>query len=511
MNKESLTVVFSTRQDNTEFCSHLRETCGIEDVEILQYVNSGSYSLTEIYNKGLKDARNAVVVFAHDDVIFEPSSGWGRTVIRHFEESDFGILGKAGTTSITESGRWWDERHLLIGIVWHEGKHPQTGSLETWENRYSGDFGDKIIQTIMVDGVFFAVHKERIRKAFDENIKGFHFYDVDFGLSNHLAGVRVGVIFDIKIIHKSIGETNREWEHNRIVFLDKWKSRLPCKITPSIMYENLTVTCREEPGVAIIINARNGYDSLIRCIDSLVGKIRYQNYKLYIAYSGSDPEFVHALNDSVKNKGNIIFLELPLDSPATIKNTIVKTHLAPGTELLLFCHDDITLLNDALSRCVQIYTDNEHEIGTIGVRLHLGNNTIQHAGLQLTLDRNERLRISYKGYGSFYNYTPGIERDIFSNTDAFMLMSKHLFLTLGGFSEGYMQWLDDIDLNIRSILAGKVNYFAGDAVAYHYELEASNDPESLARQSEDLRNLLGYISRNLNNSRVKKHLRFIYA
>lgn len=508
MNNESLTVIFSTRSDNPAFQDHIRETCGIKDVEILQFVNNGEYPLTEIYNRGLRESRNTVVVFTHDDVVFEHGSNWGRTILKHFRESEFGILGKAGTTSITTSGKWWDELHLLVGIVWHEGIHPDTGKLATWENSYSGDFGDKIIETIMVDGVFFAVHKERIRKGFDENIKGFHFYDVDFGLVNHLEGVMVGVIFDIKIIHKSIGETNNQWEQNRLVFLNKWRSRLPYHIEPEVMYGDTGTILSEGPAVAIIIHVQNGFDSLVRCIESIRGKSRYTNYKLYIAFRTPDSRITQRFDDAQ----DIILVQSSAASHAGIMNNIVKNHVLSDTDILLFCHDDVELLNDAVSLCVRIYAENKQEIGTLGIRLHLGNNKIQHAGIQLTIGKDEQLRISHKGYGSYYNYTVGTERDIFSNSGAFMMVSRERFLSLGGFSEWYMQWLEDIDLNFRLLLAGRVNYFSGEAAGYHYELETANDhAESLRKKSEDLRNLLGYIHRNLNNPIAMKHLKFIYA
>jgi len=511
MNKKSLTVIYSTRKDNPAFQDHIRETCGIEDVEILRYVNNGEYALTELYNRGLQESRNTVVVFTHDDVIFEPGSNWGGTILRHFSESEFGILGKAGPTSITGSGKWWDELHLLVGIVCHEGIHPETGKIETWENRYSGDFGEKIIETIMVDGVFFAAHKERIRKGFDEDIKGFHFYDVDFGLANHLEGIRVGVIFDLKIIHKSIGETNDQWEQNRVVFLNKWRHRLPYHIAPEIMYNDPGTILSEEPSVAIIINGQNGTDSLVRCIESIRGKTRYTNYKFYVSLKNHDAEIIQRLSDTEKKK-HIILVRSSIGSPAAIKNNIVKNNVPSDTDMLLFCHDDVELLNDAISQCVRIYADNKQEIGTLGIRLHLGNNTIQHAGIQLTVGKDERLRISHKGYGSYYNYTVGTERDIFSNSGAFMMVSRDLFLSLGGFSEWCMQWLEDIDLNFRLILNGRINYFAGEAAGYHYELETAKDhAEGFRNKSEDLRNLLGYIHGNLNNPIVMKHLKYTYA
>ena len=71
---------------------------------------------------------------------------------------------------------------------------------------------------------------ERIKKKFNEEVKGFHFYDLDFSFSNFLEGVKVGVMYDIRITHKSIGQTNDQWEINRQKFAERFKDTLPKKV-----------------------------------------------------------------------------------------------------------------------------------------------------------------------------------------------------------------------------------------------------------------------------------------
>ena len=508
MNKEAITIVFSTRDNNPEFINHLKQTCGIEDVEILQYINNGEYSLTQIYNKGLKEGKNPVIVFCHDDIIFEQSSNWGEKIVKHFQESDFGIIGKAGTTSLTESGRWWDQPHLMIGQVWHQ--QAKLGRTVTWENEYSGNFGERIVETIIVDGLFFAVHRERIKRHFDENIKGFQFYDIDFTFGNHIEGVKVGVIFNMKITHKSIGMTNQKWELNRIQFVDKWKKHLPHSITPGIIVEQLNITLERQPRLAILILTKDRLDVLSGCIDSIREKTSYQNYKLYIADTGSKRNNLEKIRDYVTTREDTVFLEYSYHNFARIHNDIVKNHIDPDTELLLFCHDDIKLLNDALSRCVQTYLHNKNEIGTIGIRLHFADNSIQHAGLFMFVDRNNYLRLIHKGLRSYYSYNPGIERDIFANSNAFLLVNKDLFISLGGFPEHYAGYFEDVEFNIKSVIAGRINYFIGDAVAYHFESQNVYDnPEKSAKQREDFQRLFLFIQQNTNSSRLINHIRHI--
>ena len=118
---------------------------------------------------------------------------------------------------MSENGQWWKDPTKMVGIV----KHSHNG--RTWESKYSASFGKEILETVVVDGLFFVVNKNRIKTNFSEDIKGFHFYEIDFTFNNHLNGVKVGVVFDVRLTHKSIGQTNEEWEKNRIDFVEKYK------------------------------------------------------------------------------------------------------------------------------------------------------------------------------------------------------------------------------------------------------------------------------------------------
>ena len=162
------------------------------------------------------ESKNDIVVFCHDDIIFN-KDGWGKKLINHFKKSDYAILGIAGTTDMSSSGRWWEDSSKMMGIV----KHSNNG--KTWESKYCANFEDEILESVVLDGLFFACHKDRIKNKFDDDFKGFHFYDIDFTFKNHLLGSKVGVIFDVKVTHMSIGQTNDVWEKNRIQFVEKYK------------------------------------------------------------------------------------------------------------------------------------------------------------------------------------------------------------------------------------------------------------------------------------------------
>ena len=218
-----ITVGYSTREHNPQFIEYLKKSSGFKKIEVIEKINNGEKSLSEVYNEILNESKTDIVVLCHDDIYFD-SSSWFHKIKSHFEKSDFGILGVAGSTNMPETGRWWDNRKTMLGIVNHESGGKK------WTSKYSEDLGKLIRETVIVDGLFIALSKSRIKHNFDEEFKGFHFYDIGFCFKNQIEGVKVGVISNIRITHKSIGQTNEQWEENKNLFAQKYSEKLPTKI-----------------------------------------------------------------------------------------------------------------------------------------------------------------------------------------------------------------------------------------------------------------------------------------
>jgi glycosyltransferase involved in cell wall biosynthesis len=217
-----ITIGYSTREHNPKFIEYLKKSSGNKKIEVIEKINNGEKSLSEVYNEIIQESKTDIVVLCHDDIYFDTTS-WYYKLKSHFENTDYGILGVAGTTNMSETGRWWDLRKNMIGIVNHESGGKK------WTSKYSEDFNKSIRQTVIVDGLFIALSKEKIKHNFDEEFKGFHFYDIAFCFRNHLENVKVGVITNIRITHKSIGQTNEQWEQNRELFVEKYGKNLPSK------------------------------------------------------------------------------------------------------------------------------------------------------------------------------------------------------------------------------------------------------------------------------------------
>ena len=270
-----ITIGYSTRKINFEFKKYLESTFkGIKGVQVIEKINDGEFSLSEVYNCIINESENEIVVLCHDDIYFD-SNGWVNKIVKHFEKNpEYGILGVAGSTSIPKSGMWWEDRSKMVGIVNHEHEGKK------WESKYCNSLGNNIKDTIIVDGLFIALHKSRIKHNFDEGVEGFHFYDVDFGFRNYLDGVKIGVVFNIRITHKSIGMTNEKWEQNRELFAEKFKEHLPTKLEEDTDSLTTYVICHDQD--IIKANIQSGkYNNLGQLVFMYVGKGEFSDLDKY--------------------------------------------------------------------------------------------------------------------------------------------------------------------------------------------------------------------------------------
>jgi len=223
-NKQPISVVISTRKIDDTYLKHIEKMFSHPKTEILIYENEGEYSLPQLYNKALKESTNDIVVFMHDDLILETPNMTPK-IVRLFEENpEYGIIGLAGTDNLM-SGMWWQDRESMYGVVGHEHEGKRH------VNHYSKQsFGEKPKEVVIVDGLFIMVHKNRIKHTFNEEFKGFHFYDLPFCVENYMDGVKVGVTTKIMVTHKSIGIVNKQWEKNKLFFEALYEKNFPIRV-----------------------------------------------------------------------------------------------------------------------------------------------------------------------------------------------------------------------------------------------------------------------------------------
>lgn len=227
MNKISIIICSQTEVLNKEFEKNILETIGC-DYEIIVINNSDNkYSIFEAYNIGISRSKNSYLVFIHEDLVFH-TKNWGNKLLQLFDEnSQFGLIGVAGSKIKTKTpSGWWDcETHYkVVNII----QHLEPGKIE---RQRIGFKSNNLEEAVVVDGVFLAYRKLK-NVGFMNNLAGFHGYDLNLCFEVFLKGYKIGVTDLILIEHYSIGTINKEWLRSIIKIHDLYKHILPLKIIP---------------------------------------------------------------------------------------------------------------------------------------------------------------------------------------------------------------------------------------------------------------------------------------
>lgn len=469
-----ISVIYSTHKDqsyNEKFKEHIRKSIGVKEFEILEYVNNNEFPLSQVYNRGINESKYNIVVCCHNDIRLE--TGWGKKLIKDFTKNpEFGIIGKAGSCYFPSSGIYWERMNqTMVGQVYHEPK-----GQKKWLNKYSNKF-PFLIPVVTIDGLFISFDKTKIKHTFDETIGKFHFYDHLFCLPNYLDGVKIGVTTSFDITHESVGQPNQEFYESKDKFLEKWGNKLPLDLKPeSVPYEKTSPKkLKGKDKVAVIIPTKGNLNLLFDCINSFYEQCDPFNFTIFVADTGSTDEEKEDIRKFLSSKSNVKLIEYDYYNFAKINNDVVKNHVTDEFNYLLFCNNDIKILNDVIYKMVNVFNTN-HTAGTVGARLYYDDNTLQHNGLTISLNKSNNISIN-NGIetGSYYKSTSGL-KDVLGNSAALMMTKKHTFSRIGGFNEKYLECFEDVDYSINCKILGLSNLLDGTSVSYHYESVTRNRP-----------------------------------
>jgi len=446
-----ITIGFSTKYDNPKFIEYLKETCGIKEPQIIQKTNNGQYSLTQVYNQIIEESVNDIIVFCHDDILFEKNY-WGKRIVEHFEKNgEYGIIGVAGTKYFPESGRWWEIQSEMVGQVYHqhEGKK--------WLSEYNKSFGNGIIQTVLVDGLFFGIHKKRIKNKFDETYDGFHFYDVSFCMSNFFKNVKIGTISNIPITHLSIGMTNQKWEDSRVKFVKSNLEKLPAIVHTDYPVNKIN---NSQPLVSIIIPIHN-YGVMFEKTLQSVFESSYKNYEIVIICDGSENKYVLTKLKTLENHPNIKVIYQENGGPSKARNVGIEN--STGEYILPLDSDDF-IKNDYIQKCVNIIKKDKKISPVYCDTIHVGQLQGVEKRPEWSMDRL-------------------LQGPFIVNCSMF---SKDSFNKCGGYDENLKGW-EDYDLWIRMGLNGYVGKKIQEPLFYYFHhendgtvsTEANKNPQEL--------------------------------
>ena len=214
--------ISKTLQDN------LYTTVGCECELIVIDNSQNKHSIFEAYNLGIKKSKGEFLCFIHDDIIVH-TQDWGKIIERIFKTNiDYGLLGIAGSTIKTKMpSAWWDcedscKRMNLI-------QHFANGENKDWQIGWQNEVLEEVV---VIDGVFM-VTRSNDGVRFNEQLMGFHNYDLNLSFEYIKKGFKVMVTKNILIEHFSIGKLDESWYNSTLQVHELYKKLLPLSVQES--------------------------------------------------------------------------------------------------------------------------------------------------------------------------------------------------------------------------------------------------------------------------------------
>jgi glycosyl transferase family 2 len=203
---------------------NIEQTIGVEH-EILFFDNLEKKGICEVYNYLAGRAKFSYLCFVHEDVLFQ-TANWGVVIGDIFSANHaIGVVGVAGSKYKSKcfSGWYSGIRSFDCANILHRYSYGD-------ESIYLQPHSENALEEVVcLDGVFICSRKEiwQHSKFNEADLKGFHFYDIDFSLRAS-AICSLAVSFNINIIHITTGgDFGNNWVKTAIEYHSRSGKLLP--------------------------------------------------------------------------------------------------------------------------------------------------------------------------------------------------------------------------------------------------------------------------------------------
>jgi len=241
---------------------------------------------------------------------------------------------------------------------------------------------------------------------------------------------------------------------------------------------------KQEPLVSLLIPTRDGLEYLKPCIDSILSKTTYQNYEILILDNGSEKSETLEYLKSIQEQDERIKV-FEYDAPfnySAINNFGVKH--AKG-EIIGLINNDVEVISpEWLTEMVRHAL--RPEIGCVGAKLYYDDDTIQHAGVIISIGGvagHSHKNFNRSSFGYFSRLI--LPQNISAVTAACLVIRKDVYQQVEGLDEVNLHVaFNDVDFSLKVREAGYRNLWTPYAELYHYESKSrgfEDTPEKMAR------------------------------
>ena len=200
--------------------------------------------------------------------------------------------------------------------------------------------------------------------------------------------------------------------------------------------------------ISIIIPIRSEPEQLARGVESLTRATRYPNYEIVIVGSEDMPD---KASDSLPGMAHRLLRFSGAFNDSAVRNFAIKQTDSPW---LLFMDANIEAIDPDWLTIMAEHIQRS-EVGAVGGRLLNPNDTIEHAGLVLGVNRIARP--AFRGFPAEHpgaNRQLQVTRNCSAVSGACMLTRRDVLQEVGGFDESLPESLADVDLCLKMQRAG---------------------------------------------------------
>ena len=241
-----ISVIICSRKNDipTELKQSISETIGCEYELIIIDNSTKSKGICQAYNLGIERAGGDVVCFIHDDVYFH-SSDWGKVICSHLTQfHDVGAIGFLGGHYLPKRPCYWAEPRVeSVHYIQGETVDGVYHARKIDHHKYRQDR----TYVAAIDGVFIAMRRSAFSEYHlrwdDTTFPGFHFYDADMCMQLHNAGLKIEVLWNVWMEHKSCGTIDSHFIKARQLWYNKWQEALPITCGLEMTDEDIDI-CR---------------------------------------------------------------------------------------------------------------------------------------------------------------------------------------------------------------------------------------------------------------------------
>ncbi|NND81964.1 MAG: glycosyltransferase [Gammaproteobacteria bacterium] len=229
-----------------------------------------------------------------------------------------------------------------------------------------------------------------------------------------------------------------------------------------------------QPSVDLLIPTRDGLTFLQPCIESILDKTDYQNYRIIIIDNGSEQAATHAYFANIEQHPQITVVQYPGEFNFSAINNFGA---AQGSgEYIGLINNDIEVIHaDWLSQ--MMVWAKQDSVGIVGAKLLFGDGKVQHAGVTIGMGNAAgHIHRLEEGDAPGYQLRCLATQNMMAVTAACLITPRQLYQQLGGLNEiDFAVAYNDIDYCLRVEQMGLDIIWTPEARLYHHESVSRGD------------------------------------